>query len=228
MSKKSRAISLIKGSKSNGKIRVKATEHSKSSKEWLDRQLNDPFVKQAKKDGYRSRAAYKIAEIDELFHVFKPNQKVVDLGAAPGSWCQYAKQKIINGKLVGIDLLPVKEIDGVDLLEGDFTEEEVLLELEKMFSGKLDVVMSDMAPNQSGHSKTDTIRMTFLLELAIDFAINHLKVGGIFIAKVFRAGAESHLLNETKKRFEKVKHFKPQASRDDSSEIYLIATGFKG
>jgi len=228
MSKKSKRISLIKGSKSSGAIRVKATEHSKSSKAWLDRQLNDPFVKQAKKDGYRSRAAYKIAEIDEIFHIFKPNQKVVDLGAAPGSWCQYAKEKIIKGKLVGIDLLPIKELDGVELLVGDFSEQEVLEQLEKMFEGKLDVVMSDMAPNQSGHNKTDTIRMTYLLELAIDFALNHLKVGGTFIAKVFRAGAESHLLNETKKHFEKVKHFKPQASRDDSSEIYLIATGFKG
>ncbi|HCR85365.1 MAG TPA: hypothetical protein DIV86_01680 [Alphaproteobacteria bacterium] len=124
--------------------------------------------------------------------------------------------------------MPIKELDGVELLVGDFSEQEVLEQLEKMFEGKLDVVMSDMAPNQSGHNKTDTIRMTYLLELAIDFALNHLKVGGTFIAKVFRAGAESHLLNETKKHFEKVKHFKPQASRDDSSEIYLIATGFKG
>lgn len=228
MSKKSKRISLIKGSKSNGSIRVSSDRHSKSSKEWLDRQLNDPFVKQAKKDGYRSRAAYKLAEIDELFKIFKPNMKVVDLGAAPGSWCQYAKEKIVKGKLVGIDLLPIVEIDGCDLLKGDFTEDDVLEQLEEMFEGKLDVVMSDMAPNASGHSKTDNVRMTYLLELALDFAINHLKINGTFIAKVFRAGAEINLLNEARKHFEKVRHFKPQASRDDSSEIYLIATGFKG
>lgn len=232
MPKKSKTISSIKSKKLSDKTKskVKNKNLKKSSRDWVERQLKDPFVEQAKSDGYRSRAVYKIIEIDEVFEVFKPNQNIVDLGAAPGSWCEYALEKVgSKSKIIGLDILDMIPLEGVDFIKGDFTEQETLDELEKLTGNtRIDVVMSDMAPNTSGHAKTDHIRIMYMLELGYDFAINNLKKGGVFIAKIFRGGAENDFLIETKKHFEKVKHFKPQASRDGSKEMYLVATGFKG
>jgi 23S rRNA (uridine2552-2'-O)-methyltransferase len=230
MAKKSKNILGIKTAKSLDKSKLRSKKKfKKSSQDWLERQLKDPFVKQSKIDGYRSRAAYKIIEIDELFKIFKPNQIIVDLGAAPGSWCQFAISKIgKKGKVIGLDILPIEPLEGAKFIQGDFTEDEALQELENIVGEKVDVVMSDMAPNTSGHTKTDHIRIMYMLEIAYDFALKYLKKDGVFIAKVFRGGTENQLLAETKKHFEKVKHFKPQASRDDSKETYLVATGFRG
>ena len=202
----------------------------KSSQAWLERQINDPYVRQAKKDGYRSRAVYKISEIDEALKLFQPGQKIVDLGAAPGSWCEYVVKKL-KGQvdIVGVDLLEIKPIEHCHFVVGDFTEEEIQQEILAELGGdKVDIVLSDMAPNSTGHTKTDHLRIMYMLELALDFAKDNLKLGGSFICKVLRGGTERELLDETKKYFSKVKHFKPEASREESTEMYLIATGFKG
>jgi len=221
---------LIKGGRAGENVRLKdKKKFKKSSQAWLERQVNDPYVKQAKLDGFRSRAVYKIQEIDENLKLFAPGQKIVDLGAAPGSWCQYIVKKV-GGKasIVGVDLLPIKPIEHCQFVEGDFTEDDVLEQMLRLLGGdKMDIVLSDMAPNSTGHTKTDHIRIMYMLELALDFAIENLKPGGTFICKVLRGGTERELLDAAKKHFEKVKHFKPEASREESTEMYLIATGFR-
>ena len=214
-------------------VRVKTAKgRKKSSTTWLQRQLNDPYVKRAKEDGYRSRAAYKLAEIQERFEVVKPGDVVVDLGAAPGGWCQVALpivSKRKTGHIIGIDLQEMEPIEGVELIMGDFLEEEGLQALENSLQGrKVNVVLSDMAAKSCGHKQTDHLRIMHLCDVACDFAYDWLEEGGTFLAKVLQGGAENALLNAMKKRFKTVKHVKPDASRKDSAETYVLATGFRG
>lgn len=215
-----------------GKItKVKTAKKRKtSSTRWLKRQLNDPYVAKSKLDGYRSRAAYKLIEINDKFKILKPNFNVVDLGAAPGGWSQVAAKIIkshldnAKNKLVAIDLLEMDPMAGVVCLEKDFFEEDAKTLIVKNLDDQLaDVVLSDMAANTTGHSQTDHIRIMDLCENALIFALSILKPGGHFVAKIFRGGAESELLNLAKQNFKKVKHFKPESSRKESSEFYLIA-----
>jgi 23S rRNA (uridine2552-2'-O)-methyltransferase len=231
VSKNRKKASQLKGGRAAENTRLKdKKKFKKSSQAWLERQINDPYVKQAKADGYRSRAAYKIAEMDEIANLFMQGMRIVDLGAAPGSWCQYIV-KILKGQasIVGVDLLPIKPIEHCTFIEGDFTDDEVLEQmLIAMGRSKVDVVISDMAPNSTGHAKTDNIQIMYMLELALHFAIHNLKTNGSFVCKVLRGGSEKDLLETTKKHFHKIKHFKPKASRADSKEMYMIATGFKG
>ncbi|MCC8400040.1 MAG: RlmE family RNA methyltransferase [Rickettsia endosymbiont of Platyusa sonomae] len=216
-------------------VAVKTAKRQKtSSKEWLARQLNDPYVAKAKLDGYRSRSAYKLLEIHEKFNLLKPGMKLVDLGAAPGGWSQVAA-KIIksdesasnNSMIIAVDLLEIEPIIGVDCLQKDFYAEDTEETIIKMLNGSADIVMSDMAANTTGHAKTDHIRTLDLCEHAIDFALKILKPGGHFIAKIFRGGTENSALNRIKLNFHKVKHFKPSSSRKESVEIYLIALSRK-
>ncbi len=203
-----------------------------SSKLWLERQLNDPYVAQAKRDGWRSRAAYKLIEMDDKYRLLKPGQVVVDLGAAPGGWSQVAARKVGSlegkGKVVAIDLLEMPEIPGVTFTQLDFMDDRAPDMLREMIGGGADVVMSDMAANTTGHRKTDQLRIVGLVETAAAFAAEVLKPGGIFIAKVFQSGADADLLAQVKRDFATVRHVKPAASRQDSSERYLLATGFRG
>ncbi len=207
-----------------------------SSKLWLERQLNDPYVAQAKRDGYRSRAAYKLLEIDDKYHFLKPGQTVVDLGAAPGGWSQIAAKRVgaVDGKgegkgrVVAIDLLVMPEIAGVTFAQLDFLAEEAPDRLLAMMDGRADVVMSDMAANTTGHRKTDQLRMVGLVEAAALFASEVLKPDGTFLAKTFQSGADAELLAGLKRDFASIRHVKPAASRQDSSERYLLATGFRG
>ena len=215
------------------KTRVKtARKRSLSSTLWLQRQLNDPYVAQAKRDGYRSRAAYKLIEIDERYHFLKAGQRVVDLGAAPGGWAQVAGKKVGveqgRGKVVGIDLLPIDPLAGVSFEVLDFLDESAPERLKAMLGGKADVVLSDMAANATGHKKTDHIRIVALAELAIDFACEVLEEGGVFLAKVFQGGTEGELLRRLKSAFTTVHHVKPNASRAGSAELYVLAMGFRG
>jgi 23S rRNA (uridine2552-2'-O)-methyltransferase len=216
------------------KTRVKTARGRKpSSQRWLSRQLNDPYVAQAKKDGYRSRAAYKIIEIDDKFKFLKPGKRVIDLGCAPGGWSQIAATRVKSSKekplVVGIDLLPVPAIAGTVLIEHDFTKDDApQMIMDAIGTNKVEIVLSDMAPNTIGHGATDHLRLMAILELAIHFAGEVLLPGGVFVAKVFQGGAQKEMLAELKKKFAVVKHFKPQASRSDSSEIYVVATGFRG
>lgn len=215
------------------KQRVKtARKRSVSSKRWLERQLNDPYVARAKREGYRSRAAYKLLELDERYALFRPGQRVVDLGAAPGGWAQVAARKVGSadgaGKVVGIDLLAIEPIPGVDLLQLDFLAPEAPERLLERLSGPADVVMSDMAANATGHKKTDHLRIVGLAEVAIAFARSVLAPGGAFVAKVLQGGTEGSLLADLKRDFATVRHVKPAASRSDSSELYVLATGFRG
>lgn len=209
--------------------RVKtAKRRSKSSAQWLERQLNDPYVKQAKEDGYRSRAAYKIIQIDDKFKIFSKGKSVVDLGAAPGGWTQVAVQRTKGGKVIGIDLSPIEPIAGATLIQHDFTAETALdLLYEAIGDKKVDIVMSDMAAPSSGHTQTDHLRIIYLCEIALDFAINNLKENGVFLAKILRGGAEKEIMEKLKKNFSSVKHYKPDSSRKDSSEMYVIASGFR-
>lgn len=203
-----------------------------SSKLWLERQLNDPYVAQAKRDGWRSRAAYKLIEMDDKYRLLKPGQVVVDLGAAPGGWSQVAARKVGSlegkGKVVAIDLLEMPEIPGVTFTQLDFMDDKAPELLREMIGGGADVVMSDMAANTTGHRKTDQLRIVGLVETAAAFAAEVLKPGGTFIAKVFQSGADADLLAQVKRDFATVRHVKPAASRQDSSERYLLATGFRG
>lgn len=203
-----------------------------SSKLWLERQLNDPYVAQAKRDGWRSRAAYKLIEMDDKYRLLKPGQVVVDLGAAPGGWSQVAARKVGalegKGKVVAIDLLEMPEIPGVTFTQLDFMDDRAPDMLREMIGGGADVVMSDMAANTTGHRKTDQLRIVGLVEAAAAFAAEVLKPGGTFIAKVFQSGADAELLAQVKRDFATVRHVKPAASRQDSSERYLLATGFRG
>ena len=215
------------------KVRVKtAGKRTMSSKLWLERQLNDPYVAAAKREGWRSRAVYKLIELDERFHLLKPGQKIVDLGAAPGGWAQYAARKVQSvtgqGKVVGIDLLDIEPIAGVNFAVMDFLAEDAPERLKDMLGGEADGVMSDMAANTTGHKKTDHLRIVHLAELAAEFAREVLAPGGFFVAKVFQGGAEGELLSALKRDFATVRHVKPKASRADSAELYVLATGFRG
>ncbi len=207
-----------------------------SSKLWLERQLNDPYVAQAKRDGYRSRAAYKLLEIDDKYHVLKPGMTVVDLGAAPGGWSQIAARRVgadagkgkDKGKVVAIDLLEMPEIPGVTFAQLDFHADDAPERLTAMFGGRADVVLSDMAANTTGHRKTDQLRIVGLVEIAAAFAAEVLNPGGAFLAKVFQSGADTDLLAQLKRDYSTVRHVKPAASRQDSAERYVLATGFRG
>ena len=215
------------------KQRVKtAKKRTVSQTRWLERQLNDPYVARAKREGYRSRAAFKILEIDDKFKLFKPGGRVVDLGAAPGGWAQVAAKRVQSeegrGKVVGIDLLPIDPIPGVVFEQMDFNDEDAPDRLKAMLGGPADVVMSDMAANTTGHKKTDHLRIIGLAELAVAFAREVLAPNGAFVAKVFQGGLETALLNDLKRDFTTVRHVKPAASRADSSELYVLATGFRG
>lgn len=214
----------------NLKQRVKtANKRSLSSQKWLERQLNDPYVARAKREGYRSRAAFKLLEIDEKYNILKPGQRVVDLGAAPGGWSQIAAKKVgPKGRIVGIDLLPIDPMPGIDFIELDFLDESAPGKLIELLGGPADVVMSDMAANTTGHKKTDHLRIIGLAEAAIYFAREILAPGGVFVAKVFQGGTESQLLTDLKRDFAVVRHVKPAASRTDSAELYVLATGFRG
>ena len=220
------------------KARVKtARSRTLSSTLWLERQLNDPYVTRAKREGYRSRAAFKLLEIDARAHILKHGQKVVDLGAAPGGWSQVAAQKIGAGKtgaspskakIFAIDLLPMVPIPGVEFKQMDFLDPKAPELLREWLGGPADVVLSDMAANATGHKKTDQLRIIGLVELAAEFACEILGPGGVFLAKVLQGGTDSALLVRLKRDFAQVKHIKPPASRADSAELYMLATGFRG
>ncbi|MBU6456418.1 MAG: RlmE family RNA methyltransferase [Bradyrhizobium sp.] len=203
-----------------------------SSKLWLERQLNDPYVARAKRDGYRSRAAYKLIEIDDKHRFLKPGITVVDLGAAPGGWSQIAARRVGavsgKGKVIAIDLLEMPEIPGVSFARLDFLAEDAPAKLLEMIGGRADVVLSDMAANTTGHRKTDQLRIIGLVESAAAFAADVLNPGGTFVAKVFQSGADAELLARLKRDFATVRHIKPASSRQDSSERYVLATGFRG
>ncbi len=214
-------------------VRLKtAKKRTTSQQKWLERQLNDPYVAQAKRDGYRSRAAYKLIEIDERMHLLKSNQRVIDLGAAPGGWLQVAARKIGleqgRGQLIGIDLLPIDPVPGAIILQGDFTDDDAPARLKELMGGPADLVLSDMAANATGHRPTDHLKIMGLAELAIHFAREVLAPGGHFLCKVLQGGTESLLLADLKRDFTTVKHIKPKASRADSSELYVLAMGFRG
>ncbi|QWG20397.1 RlmE family RNA methyltransferase [Bradyrhizobium sediminis] len=203
-----------------------------SSKLWLERQLNDPYVAQAKREGLRSRAAFKLIEIDDKHHFLKPGMTVVDLGAAPGGWSQIAAKRVGSvggkGKVIAIDLLEMPEIPGVSFAQLDFLKDDAPDKLLKMMGGRADVVLSDMAPNTTGHRKTDQLRIVGLVEAAAAFAAEVLNPGGTFVAKVFQSGADAELMTQLKRDFATVKHVKPASSRKDSSERYVLAMGFRG
>jgi 23S rRNA (uridine2552-2'-O)-methyltransferase len=203
-----------------------------SSKLWLERQLNDPYVARAKRVGFRSRAAFKLTEIDDKYRLLKPGMTVVDLGAAPGGWSQVAAKRVGiasgKGRVVAIDLLEMPEIPGVIFAQLDFLESNAPERLVAMMDGRADVVMSDMAANTTGHRKTDQLRMVGLVETAAAFAAEVLKPGGTFLAKTFQSGADAELMAQLKRDYASVRHVKPAASRQDSSERYLMATGFRG
>jgi 23S rRNA (uridine2552-2'-O)-methyltransferase len=223
-------------SKSSGsrelKVRVKTGKGRKlSSKLWLERQLNDPYVARAKREGMRSRAAFKLIEIDDKARFLKKGARVVDLGAAPGGWAQVAAKRVhapAQGKVIGIDLLDIEPLPGVDFRVFDFLDPGAPDLLKEMLGGPADVVLSDMAANATGHRKTDHIKIVALVEAATEFAREVLAPGGTFLAKVIQGGTEGALLTALKKDFAVVKHVKPLASRADSAELYLLATGFRG
>jgi 23S rRNA (uridine2552-2'-O)-methyltransferase len=225
----------IKSDKPKGRqrtVRVKtAKKRSVSSARWLERQLNDPYVTAAKSEGYRSRAAFKLIELDKKFKLLRPGLRVVDLGAAPGGWTQIALGKISDGKksgkIVGLDILPIMPIDGAILIQKDFTEDDAADLLKNALGGPADLVMSDMAAPTTGHPATDHIRIMALAELAYNFASEVLVPGGVFICKLFQGGSEKTLLNRLKLDFKDVRHAKPPSSRQESSETYLVATGFR-
>lgn len=199
-----------------------------SSTRWLERQLNDPYVKKARAEGYRSRAAYKLIELDERFGFLKNAERIVDLGIAPGGWTQVARQRLPKAVVVGIDLLPTDPIDGATILQLDFMDDAAPERLKQALGGPADLVLSDMAANTVGHAQTDHLRTMGLVEAALEFAGDVLKPGGAFVAKVLAGGADNNLVAELKRRFTTVKHAKPPASRKGSSEWYVVAQGFKG
>jgi 23S rRNA (uridine2552-2'-O)-methyltransferase len=199
-----------------------------SSKMWLERQLNDPYVQRAKREGYRSRSAFKLVEIDDKYRVLKKGARVVDLGAAPGGWSQVTAKRIgEGGRIVAIDLLDIEPIAGVDFIQLDFLDPAAPDELKARLGGEADIVLTDMAANATGHRKTDHIKIVALVEAAAEFARDVLKPGGAFLAKVIQGGTEPALLAQLKKDFATVRHVKPAASRADSAELYLLATGFR-
>jgi 23S rRNA (uridine2552-2'-O)-methyltransferase len=214
------------------KVRLRTKGRSVSSKRWLERQLNDPYVARAKAEGLRSRAAFKLAEIDDRHHLLKSGRTIVDLGAAPGGWSQVAARRVGadegRGRVVAIDLLPMDPIPGVSFAQLDFLDAAAPDQLRDMLGGSADVVLSDMAANATGHRRTDHLKIMALAEAATDFARAVLKPGGAFLAKVLQGGTEGTLLADLKRDFASVKHVKPTASRTDSAELYVLATGFRG
>jgi 23S rRNA (uridine2552-2'-O)-methyltransferase len=221
-----------------GRLRVTVKTGGKrklSSKLWLERQLNDPYVAEARRDGWRSRAAYKLIEMDDKYRFLKPGLTVVDLGAAPGGWSQVAAKRVGSvdgkgtnkGRVIAIDLLEMPEIVGVTFAQLDFLDADAPDKLIAMMEGRADVVLSDMAANTTGHRKTDQLRIVGLVETAAAFAADVLRPGGTFVAKVFQSGADADLLAQLKRDFATVRHVKPAASRQDSSERYVLATGFR-
>ena len=220
---------------STGRLHVTVRTGGKrklSSKLWLERQLNDPYVAKARREGYRSRAAFKLIEIDDKYRLLKPGLTVVDLGAAPGGWSQIAARRVAaaegKGRVVAIDLLEMGEIPGVQFAQLDFHADDAPGRLRAMLGGRADVVLSDMAANTTGHRKTDQLRIVGLVEIAAAFASEVLNPGGAFLAKVFQSGADADLLARFKRDFATVRHVKPASSRQDSSERYVLATGFRG
>jgi 23S rRNA (uridine2552-2'-O)-methyltransferase len=211
------------------KVRVKDKRKSQSSRKWLERQLNDPYVARARREGYRSRAAFKLIEIDDKHRLFKSGGRVADLGAAPGGWSQVATKRVgATGRVVGIDILDMDEIPGVEFAKIDFLDPDAPERLKAMLGGPADVVLSDMAANATGHRATDHLKIMALIEAAAEFAGEVLKPGGAFLAKVIQGGTEGALLAGLKRDFATVKHVKPAASRSDSAELYVLATGFRG
>jgi 23S rRNA (uridine2552-2'-O)-methyltransferase len=213
------------------------TKSKKVNKSWLNDHVNDPYVKLAQKEGYRARAAYKLKEIDETLKLIRPGDLVVDLGSTPGAWSQYVRRKLspsgaavgeLNGRIVALDILPMEPIEGVTFLQGDFREPEMLAKLDALVGGKpVDVVISDMAPNLSGIESADAARIAHLVELGVDFARSHLKPDGAFVAKLFHGSGYSQLVKVFKETFRTVKPLKPKASRDKSSETFLVGIGLK-
>jgi 23S rRNA (uridine2552-2'-O)-methyltransferase len=211
------------------RTRVKtARGRTAQSTRWLERQLNDPYVKRAKAEGYRSRAAYKLIELDERFGIIRGSKRVVDLGIAPGGWSQVIKRRLPKASVVGIDLLPVDPIDGVTIFEMDFMDDAAPGKLIEALGGAPDLVLSDMAANTVGHPQTDALRTMALVETALAFAVEVLEKGGTFVSKVFAGGADQQLVAEMKRNFATVKHAKPPSSRKGSVEWFVVAQGFKG
>jgi 23S rRNA (uridine2552-2'-O)-methyltransferase len=211
-------------------VRVKAKNtRSESSRQWLQRHLNDPYVAASHEQGFRSRAAFKLLQIDEKFGLLKPGLRVVDLGAAPGGWTQVTVKAVgqKRGKLVALDILPMEPVEGAAFVQMDFMADETPEKLKELLGGPADLVLSDMAPNTTGHAATDHIRIMALAEMAVHFAIDVLAPGGAFVCKFFQGGAERETLEMLRAHFTTVKHAKPPASRQESSETYLVAQGFK-
>lgn len=229
MAKTTKSAQLVEGRHTLA-VKVKTAKYKKkSSNQWLLRQLNDPYVSEAQRLGYRSRAAFKLIQLDEKYHFLGKGKNIVDLGCAPGGWTQIAVARNKgHGKVIGIDILETAPIEGAQLICQDFTSDDAPDKLKALLNGEADVVMSDMAANTIGHQQTDHLRTIALVEAAYDFAKQVLKKGGIFIAKVFQGGAEGDLLSDMKKNFSKVSHYKPDASRDKSPETYVVALGFRG
>jgi 23S rRNA (uridine2552-2'-O)-methyltransferase len=212
-----------------GRERVRtARSRSAASTRWLERQLNDPYVRRARAEGYRSRAAYKLLELDERFALLKGVGRVVDLGAAPGGWTQAVRRRVPGALVVGIDLLPVDPVDGATLLQLDFLADDAPTRLSDALGGPADLVLSDMAANTVGHPQTDALRTMALVEAAAAFAADMLRPGGAFVAKAFAGGADHQLVAELKRQYATVKHAKPPASRKGSVEWYVVAQGYKG
>lgn len=214
------------------KARVRKTGLTNSSRRWLERHLNDPYVHRAKAEGYRSRAAFKLIEIDDRYRLLAPGQRIIDLGAAPGGWCQVAAARVrstdADPRIVGIDYLEMDPLPGVALLQMDFLDADAPQRLLEALGGEPDIVLSDMAAPTTGHRQTDHLRTMHLCEVAADFAISVLAPGGHFLAKTFQGGTEAALLDRLKRSFRSVHHVKPPASRGESVELYLLAKGFKG
>ena len=229
-------MSVLSAETEGHELKVK-TQSKKVNKSWLNDHVNDPYVKLAKREGYRARAAYKLKEIDESLGLFKPGMVVVDLGSAPGAWSQYLRRRMapegaatgeLGATLVALDLLPMEPIEGVFFLQGDFRDEAVLAQLVEHLDGKaVDVVVSDMAPNLSGIASADAARMSHLVELAVEFCQNHLKKDGALVVKVFHGGGYSDMVKLFQDTFKVVKPFKPKASRDKSAENFLVGMGLK-
>lgn len=211
-----------------------ATKKLRSNRAWIERHINDPFVKKSRQEGYRARSVYKLTELDDREHLLKRGMTVVDLGAAPGSWTQIVRERLVNkqgeieGRIIAMDILPMDPIDGVVFLQGDFREQEVADKLAEILDGdKVDVVLSDMAPNLSGIAAADAARSLLLNELGLEFCLDHLKPSGVFVTKAFQGSGYSQFVESLKKHFKKVYNRKPAASRDTSAEVYLIARELK-
>ena len=218
---------MTRAGKDAGRRVKTARGRTASSTRWLERQLNDPYVKQAKAEGYRSRAAFKLLELDDRFGLLRSAQRVVDLGIAPGGWSQVVRKRAPKATIAGIDLLPTEPIDGVTILQLDFMADEAPAALSEALGGPPDLVLSDMAANTVGHKQTDHLRTMGLVEAAAQFAVETLAAGGAFVAKVLAGGTDAALLTLLKQHFRTVKHAKPPASRKGSSEWYVVAQGFK-